>query len=278
MNLLRPELLEALARDYVLGTMSGGARRRFEKLQREHFVAQQAVAAWSGRLGHLAAPVPPMKPSAAVWGGLQQRLFPNEAGARAPTRAPSRAAAPPPPAASPPPASRPAKPSAAAARRPWWQSLLGGPTWAGALAGVMLCVVVLRQQPDLLGLETQREALPASYVGLLLDPGGKPAVLASSRRQGHQISVKLLQPLAVPAGQVAQLWGLPKDGSAPFPIGQVPPNEKAGGSVSLPLADSAEKLFFNTSRLAVSLEAAPAKPGDKPSGDYVLSGHCVKLW
>ena len=44
------------------------------------------------------------------------------------------------------------------------------------------------------------------------------------------------------------------------------------------LADTSEKLFFNVSRLAVSIEAAPAKPGDKPSGDFVLSGHCVKLW
>jgi hypothetical protein len=28
----------------------------------------------------------------------------------------------------------------------------------------------------------------------------------------------------------------------------------------------------------VSIEAVPAKAGDKPSGDFVLSGHCVKLW
>jgi len=28
----------------------------------------------------------------------------------------------------------------------------------------------------------------------------------------------------------------------------------------------------------VSIEAAPAKAGDQPSGDFVLSGPCVKLW
>ena len=44
------------------------------------------------------------------------------------------------------------------------------------------------------------------------------------------------------------------------------------------LTDSAEKLFFNTSRLGVSFEAASAKAGDKPSSDFVLSGACVKLW
>ena len=57
-------------------------------------------------------------------------------------------------------------------------------------------------------------------------------------------------------------------------IGAVP----ASGSGSIPLADSSEKLFFNVSRLAVSFEAAPAKAGDRPSGDFVLSGACVKLW
>lgn len=257
MNLLKPDLLEALARDYALGTMSGGARRRFERLLREHFAAQQAVAAWSGRLAHLAGPVPPMAPRPEVWQGLQQRLFPQAATSTRSTVAAAAAAKPP----------------------PWWQTLFSGrQVWGGALAGALLCVVVLRQQPEWAGLETRSEALPASYVGLLLDSGGKPAVLASSRRHGRQITIKLLQPLAVPAGQVAQLWGLPKDGGAPFPLGLVPPSDRPGASVTLPLPDSAEKLFFGTSRLAVSLQAAPAKPGDKPGGEFTLSGHCVKLW
>ncbi|WP_395699045.1 anti-sigma factor domain-containing protein [Aquabacterium sp.] len=247
MNLLLPERLDALARDYALGTMVGGARRRFDHLLREQLAAQQAVAHWQGRLAHLAAPVPPLAPRAEVWQGLQQRLF-HEA-------------------------------PAPAARKPWWQALFGGgQLWAGALAGALLCVLVLRQQPQLGGLETRQEALPASYVGLLLDVGGKPAVLASSRRHGRRLDVKLLQPLVVPAGQVAQLWGLPKDGGAPFPIGVVPAGDKAGITVTLPLRDSAEKLFFNTARLAVSLQPAPALPGEAPAAPFVLSGHCVKLW
>jgi len=254
MNLLLPERLEALARDYALGTMTGGARRRFERLLREQWRAQAAVTAWQGRLAHLAAPIPPLAPREAVWQGLQQRLFPEPAAA---------------PAALPPPVEK---------ARAWWRSLLGGPAWAGALAGVMLCVVVLRQQPQLAGLEQQQEALPASYVGLLLDTQGKPAVLASSRRHGQRIDVKLLQPLKVPAGQVAQLWGLPKDGGAPFPIGVVPPNDKAGTTTTLALPASAEKLFFNTSQLALSLEAAPAAAGAQPASPFVASGHCVKLW
>jgi len=70
--------------------------------------------------------------------------------------------------------------------------------------------------------------------------------------------------VAIPAGSVAQLWALPKDGSAAFPVGVVP----GSGTATVALADTSEKLFFDVSRLAVSIEAAPAKPGDKPSGDF----------
>ncbi|MBI5258787.1 MAG: anti-sigma factor [Burkholderiales bacterium] len=249
MNLLQPERLDALAREYVLGTLTGGARRRFERLLREHFAAQQAVAAWGERLAHLARPVPPRTPRPAVWQGLEQRLF-----------------------------AKPAPAAAAAARAPWWQRVFGSAnTWGGVLAGALVCVVVLRQQPAWVGAETVQEALPASYVGLLLDAEGKPTVLASSRRHGRQISVKLLQPLVVPPGRVAQLWALPKDGSAPFPVGVVDAAAKPGSTQVLALPDAAEKLFFGVSRLGVSLEAAPAVAGAAP-GPFVVSGHCVKLW
>ena len=67
---------------------------------------------------------------------------------------------------------------------------------------------------------------------------------------------------------------LPQDGGAPFPVAVVP----ASGSATLALDDTSEKLFSRVSRLAVSFEAAPARVGDKPGGDFVLSGHCVKLW
>src|SRR5437773_243797 len=77
-----------------------------------------------------------------------------------------------------------------------------------------------------------------------------------------------------PRGPLQWLWGVPKDGSAALPVGVVP----GSGTASFALADTPEKLFCNVSRLAVSIEAAPAKAGDKPSGDFVLSGHCVKLW
>lgn len=248
MNYLLPERLDRLAREYALGTLAGRARRRFERVMRQSPAAALAVGIWQERLAGLAASVPALEPRAAVWQGLEQRLF------------------------APPPAAAPSAPKPSPWR--WLADLFSPRTLGGALAGVLLCVLVLRAQPEWAGLETARETLPASYVGLLADAAGQPTVLASSRRHGRVLTVKLLQPVTVPPERVAQLWALPKDGSAPFPVGTVP----ASGSGSIPLADSSEKLFFNVSRLAVSFEAAPARAGDRPSGEFVLSGACVKLW
>ena len=247
MNYLLPERLDRLAREYVLGTLTGPARRRFERLLKQAPVAMVAVSTWQERFSVLAAGVPAMQPRDAVWQGLEQRLFQPAAAAK--------------------PAAGPFQ---------WLANLLSGRALGGAVAGLFLAVVVLRMQPGLIGMEPQVETLPASYVGLLLDGSGKPTLLASSRRHGKQLTVKVLQPVAVPAGQVAQLWAFPNN-AAPFPVA-VLPALPAKGSVTLALPDTSEKLFATTGRLAIALQPAPAKAGDAPPADFVLSGHCVKLW
>jgi anti-sigma-K factor RskA len=246
MNYLQPERLDRLAREYALGTLAGPARRRFERVLQQSPAATLAVGVWQERLALLAQGVAPLQPRPAVWAGLEQRLFPTAA----------------------------SKATSSARPMGWLARLFSARSLGGALAGIALCALVLRPQPGLIGMEPQTEALPQSYVGLLTDASGKATVLASSRRQGRLLTVKLLQPIVVPAGRVAQLWALPKDGSAAFPVGVVP----GSGSGTIALSDTSEKLFSNVARLAVSLEPAAAKSGDKPTAEFVLSGHCVKLW
>ena len=44
-----PELLDRLAASYALGTLRGGARRRFESLAREHATVRAAALVWQTR-------------------------------------------------------------------------------------------------------------------------------------------------------------------------------------------------------------------------------------
>ena len=61
MNLLQhPELLDRLASSYALGTLRGGARRRFERLLPAHPMLEAAVQRWQQRLQPLTSPVTPV--------------------------------------------------------------------------------------------------------------------------------------------------------------------------------------------------------------------------
>ncbi|MBI4639603.1 MAG: anti-sigma factor [Candidatus Tectomicrobia bacterium] len=69
-----PELREILAGEYMLGTLHGAARRRFEQLLREDAALRQSVEAWERRLNPLAEALQPVEPPQKVWQTLQQRI------------------------------------------------------------------------------------------------------------------------------------------------------------------------------------------------------------
>ena len=75
MNISNPgKRLELLAASYALGTLRGGARRRFETLAREQAPVRAAALIWQGRLSSLTEIEPGVKPDAAVWA---KRLSPS---------------------------------------------------------------------------------------------------------------------------------------------------------------------------------------------------------
>lgn len=76
MNVQSPSRRDALAAEYVLGTLHGAARRRFEQLLPAHPNLRRAVADWERRLDRLASASPPVPPPPAVWSALENRLFP----------------------------------------------------------------------------------------------------------------------------------------------------------------------------------------------------------
>jgi anti-sigma-K factor RskA len=74
MNYQRPQLLDELAAQYVLGTLRGPARRRFERYCKSNANALHAVRRWEDRLVDLLANVVPVAPSALVWDRIKFRV------------------------------------------------------------------------------------------------------------------------------------------------------------------------------------------------------------
>ena len=74
MNYQHPKLIEELAAQYVLGTLRGPARRRFERYCASDAKALTAVRRWEDRLVDLLASVVPVAPSTLVWDRVKFRV------------------------------------------------------------------------------------------------------------------------------------------------------------------------------------------------------------
>jgi anti-sigma-K factor RskA len=77
-------MLEALAAEYVLGTLRGRARAHFERWRRESVLIEQRVRDWEDRLAGLALGMPPVAPSPQLFAQLEARLAVRRAPAPAP--------------------------------------------------------------------------------------------------------------------------------------------------------------------------------------------------
>jgi len=69
-----PQLRDKLAAEYVLGTLRGRARARFESLQRYDPALRRTVAEWEARITPLAAAASEIAPPARVWKAVSHRI------------------------------------------------------------------------------------------------------------------------------------------------------------------------------------------------------------
>ncbi|MEN8637065.1 anti-sigma factor [Pseudoalteromonas distincta] len=74
MNYNKPELLDALAGQYVLGTLRGLARKRFQRLLLNSNQAREATIMWEQNLNNLASAITPQTPRDDVWINILQRI------------------------------------------------------------------------------------------------------------------------------------------------------------------------------------------------------------
>ena len=174
MNLRNNEpLRERLAAEYVLGTLRGRARRRFEGLMHGAAALRRTTREWNERLGAMAEFAPPVAPDRQVWRAIENRL-----------------------------GLRPAAP----AWQFWRHGSLG--LWRGfglassALAAVLLAAVLV-ERPD-----TAR----TSDIASLTDEQARPALVVTADRARGVMTVKVVASVALTPQQALQLWAVPRDG------------------------------------------------------------------
>lgn len=250
MNLTRnPALIDQLAASYALGTLRGGARRRFEELARTHASVRAAALIWQGRMASVTELQAQQAPSPAVWKRIEN-LVQADKQARA----------------------MQAARQAPAVRVGWWASLglWRGATAAGALATVLAVVTGLNFNTQLNGQVRELNARLAAtpeirYVAVLADDKAVPAVLVTYDPKHSQLQLKHVGQFHPGPDKSLQLWALPQSGG-PKSLGVL----GEGTVIRLP-AGSGE--VNNVPALAVSLEPRGGVPaGSGPSGPVLFKG------
>ena len=238
------QLRRMLAAEYVLGTLRGPARRRFERLARTDAALRAEQHFWETRLGRLSRTVKPVTPPPTVWLSLQQRI---QTGNTVPLRRPA--------------ADQP-KPV------PMWR------IWAGmAAAAAVVVVVMLSQQrfgSPVAPVATPVAQAPAApvYVAQLRVPDSTMQWTMSLSPAHGQMTVVAGGNYPQIGQHSMELWWISPQG--PVAIGLLPTQGQA--SLTLPKELAAQGGIT----LAVSLEPEGGSPTGKPTGPVLVSGPAVQ--
>ena len=167
-------LRQKLAAEYVLGTLKGGARRRFEGWLHQDADLRNITAEWRQRLTPMAEFATAVTPGRHVWRGIERRLH-----------------------------LRPA----ASAWQFWrneslafWRSL----GMASSAAAALLVVALLSQNAD---------APQISYVASLSDDKAQTALLLTADSRHRALDVRMVANAPVASDKTLQLWAVPKSGN-----------------------------------------------------------------
>jgi anti-sigma-K factor RskA len=170
------DLLEKLASEYVLGTLRGPARRRFERWMSQDTVIRQAVTRWQARLNPLAEFVPAVPPSPQVWTAIEKQLN------LGPT-----------------------------AKQGWLQRLQENVHFwrrlsfaSSAMAAILLAVLLVR--------EPHTASDFPSHVATLADEQNQTVLLATPDPAGRNLTVHVVNPPSIAPDRDLELWAIPPDG------------------------------------------------------------------
>lgn len=261
MNRRDPQLNDRLAAEYVLGAMSGQARKRFERLCQQSPEVRVMVERWTEKLVPIGLDRAAGDPSPEVWRAIEAQLD-----------RPS-----------------PAEQDARASR--WWfapRSWFGPPGAAlrsavvGLVVGAGAIALILpadesptRGHGMSLPLRpTTGDVLPDSRVGVLLDSTGRAMALVAASRDGTVATVKVMGAVPTAPDRELRLWLLAPD-RPPAYLGLAP--EQGATRIELNRA-LAPLLELPNAQFAISMEPRGAQHTAPASLPFVAQGPIVRSW
>ena len=237
MKFANEELRNKLAAEYVLGTMSARARRRFEINLKENPALRRAVAEWEKRLTPLALAAPEVEPPSRVWHAIESRIRRG----------------------------RPAGPS-------FWESLSFWRFSSIASGLVALALLILVAVPG----PVTPPADDTRMVVVMNDLSTRNPAMTVSWEPGKPgkrvMRIRVIAHADMATGTAWELWMLPGENQQPVSLGLITTHDAQTVVVPEPLAAKLDQ----AQGLAMSVEPAGGSPTGLPTGPVLYAGQCVK--
>ena len=230
MNYLKEERLNALAAEYVVGTLRGKARTRYQKLMMQYQAVSDATAQWEQYLTSFAETLPPVTPPANVWESIQIKLghkAANDAGIATGVNTPSDSGQ---------------VLDFEKEKQKRWKNLSFLSTAAALVLAVLLFVIQPIPAPEV------------SHIAVVNNADNTPLWVIEV--SDETMNVKVTDAFVALADKDYELWMVPANGEAPISLGLMP--EANGDTRVTPDI----LLSQSIAALAVSLEA----PGGSVTG------------
>jgi len=242
-----PRLLALLSASHALGTLRGGARRRFEAMAREQASVRASALLWQERLAGFVELAPAVEPSPVVWTRIRNLVDADIERGRMAAR----------------PVPQPPAPSAAPG---WWASL---PLWRGTAVFALFAALVA----GLIGIQWWREAQgtrPVQYIAVLADDAAAPSMLVTFDPRDRQLTLQRVGTYREAPDRSLQLWALPP-GRIPQSLGVL---DSSATGMRLPVD---VQTLRQAPALAISLEPKGGVPGDRgPTGPVLFKGPLIE--
>lgn len=241
-----PDTRSILAAEYVLGTLQGGARRRFEHWLKSDPGLRREVGRWAQRLDPLCDTLPEVTPGADVWKGIEARINPSQ---------------------------EPRNARSTSSTASWFASLAFW-RWtsfaAGGLASLLFAIIVT-------GTGTLDSTLDQAMVVVMEDSETRnPSMSVAWATEGRgrpKLRIRVIGHAEMAPGTAWELWALPEGDQAPRSLGLINTHETQWVEVPENLRHQLNK----AAGMAMSLEPAGGSPTGRPSGPVLASGKCLRI-
>lgn len=247
---MTPEEADALAGEYVLGTLAEPEREAFERALARDAALAAVVAAWERRLAPLATLVAAVEPDTALWARIAAAL----------PRPGDRVSAADAPIGAPPVVNLQDWRRVRRSLARWRAAAIG----TGALAAGLAVAVALQT-----GAQPQRPA--EHYVAVVNRGGDEPALIVRVDLASRMVTLRPVSAEA-PAGRSLELWYI-GPGQQPKSLGVLAGDSK---QLTIPAVFNGSDQVVARSTFALTVEPQGGSPTGGPTGPVVSSGQLIR--